>query len=102
MTILAIRTMEAADAKAVLAIYQAGMDSGDTSFEDAAPDWAAFDAAKLPGHRLVAVETAAPSSGGSPFRRCRPGPSTPVWSNTRCTSTLSRNAAAWARSCSTR
>jgi L-amino acid N-acyltransferase YncA len=44
------------DAVAVLAIYQAGLDSGDASFETAAPDWAAFDAGRLPEHRLVAVD----------------------------------------------
>ncbi|GAA2339491.1 N-acetyltransferase family protein [Dactylosporangium salmoneum] len=46
------------DAARVLAIYQAGMDGGNASFEHAAPDWAAFDAAKLPEHRLVAVDEA--------------------------------------------
>jgi phosphinothricin acetyltransferase len=48
--------MRAADATAVLAIYQAGMDSGNASFEHTAPGWAAFDAARLPGHRFVAVD----------------------------------------------
>ena len=48
--------MTAADAPAVLAIYQAGMDGGNASFEHAAPSWAAFDASKLPEHRLVAVD----------------------------------------------
>ncbi len=43
-------------AEQVLAIYQAGIDGGDATFETAAPDWGAFDAAKLPDHRLVAVE----------------------------------------------
>ena len=51
-----IRAMTAADAGPVLAIYQAGLDGGDASFEDTAPTWAAFDASKLPGHRYVAVE----------------------------------------------
>ncbi|WP_426513056.1 GNAT family N-acetyltransferase [Dactylosporangium sp. McL0621] len=49
-----IRPMTADDAEAVLAIYQAGMDGGNASFEHAAPDWAAFDASKLPQHRFVA------------------------------------------------
>jgi phosphinothricin acetyltransferase len=40
----------------VLAIYQAGMDSGNASFEHVAPSWEAFDASKLPGHRFVAVD----------------------------------------------
>ena len=42
------------DAAAVLAIYQAGLDAGHASFETTAPDWAAFDAGRLPAHRLVA------------------------------------------------
>ncbi|MFE3323980.1 GNAT family N-acetyltransferase [Streptomyces sp. NPDC059176] len=40
----------------VLAIYQAGMDEGDATFETTAPEWEAFDAARLPDHRLVALE----------------------------------------------
>ena len=48
--------MSAGDAAAVLAIYQAGMDGGNASFEHTAPTWAAFDASKLPGHRLVALD----------------------------------------------
>ncbi|MER7006020.1 N-acetyltransferase family protein [Dactylosporangium sp. NPDC000555] len=50
--------MTAGDADAVLAIYQAGLDGGNASFEHTAPDWAAFDASKLPEHRLVAVDDA--------------------------------------------
>ncbi|MEU7874633.1 N-acetyltransferase family protein [Dactylosporangium sp. NPDC049140] len=53
-----VRAMTAADAERVLAIYQAGIDGGNASFEDAAPEWTAFDAAKLPEHRLVAVDAA--------------------------------------------
>ncbi|MET7422188.1 N-acetyltransferase family protein [Dactylosporangium sp. NPDC005555] len=56
MTDVAIRSMTAGDAAAVLAIYQAGMDAGNASFEDTAPSWEAFDAGKLPAHRLVAVD----------------------------------------------
>jgi phosphinothricin acetyltransferase len=55
-TTVSVRAMTADDAKPVLAIYQAGMDGGNASFEHVAPDWAAFDAARLPGHRLVAVD----------------------------------------------
>jgi phosphinothricin acetyltransferase len=51
--------MTAADAKPVLAIYQAGLDSGNASFEHTAPTWDEFDASKLPGHRLVAVDDGA-------------------------------------------
>ncbi|MCO8275586.1 GNAT family N-acetyltransferase [Actinoplanes sp. TRM 88003] len=50
--------MRVDDADAVLAIYQAGMDGGNASFEHTAPAWAAFDAGKLPGHRFVAVDEA--------------------------------------------
>ena len=51
-----IRPMEPADAGQVLAIYQAGLDTGQAIFETAAPDWEAFNAAKLPGHRFTAVD----------------------------------------------
>ena len=51
-----VRAMEPADADAVLAIYQIGLDSGEASFENTAPDWAAFDRARLPGHRFVAAD----------------------------------------------
>ncbi|MBM0255934.1 GNAT family N-acetyltransferase [Micromonospora sp. 4G55] len=51
-----VRTMTADDATQVLAIYQAGLDGGDASFETTAPTWAAFDAGRLPEHRLVAVD----------------------------------------------
>ncbi|MDG4819923.1 GNAT family N-acetyltransferase [Micromonospora sp. WMMD956] len=50
--------MVAADAERVLAIYQAGLDGGDASFETVAPTWAAFDASRLAAHRLVAVDDA--------------------------------------------
>ncbi|MFY1683754.1 GNAT family N-acetyltransferase [Micromonospora sp. WMMD730] len=50
-----VRPMTAADADAVLAIYQAGLDAGNASFETTAPPWADFDAARLPAHRFVAV-----------------------------------------------
>jgi L-amino acid N-acyltransferase YncA len=39
----------------VLTIYQAGIDEGNATFETAAPAWEAFDAARLPGHRHVAL-----------------------------------------------
>ena len=55
---LLIRPMLAADAPAVLAIYQAGLDTGQASFETVAPAWDAFDAARLPGHRHVAADAA--------------------------------------------
>ncbi len=48
--------MTAADADAVLAIYQAGLDSGNASFETVAPDWPAFDAGRIEQHRFVAED----------------------------------------------
>jgi phosphinothricin acetyltransferase len=62
MTTVAIRAMRPEDAVQVLAIYQAGMDAGDASFEHTAPGWAAFDAGKLPDHRFVAVEDGDPDT----------------------------------------
>ena len=47
--------MTGAHADAVLAIYQAGIEEGNATFETCAPDWAAFSAARLPGHRFVAT-----------------------------------------------
>jgi L-amino acid N-acyltransferase YncA len=49
-----IEPMTEAHATAVLAIYQAGIDEGDATFETQAPDWPEFTAARLPGHRYVA------------------------------------------------
>ena len=54
-----VRPMRPDDAPGVLVIYQAGLDSGDASFETAAPSWEHFDAARLPAHRFVAT-----SAGG--------------------------------------
>jgi L-amino acid N-acyltransferase YncA len=47
--------MTAAHAAAVLAIYQAGIDEGNATFETRAPGWEAFTAAHLPAHRFVAT-----------------------------------------------
>ncbi|MFI7243154.1 GNAT family N-acetyltransferase [Streptomyces qinglanensis] len=43
-------------AEEVLAIYQAGIDEGNATFETTAPTWDAFDAAKLPEHRFAALD----------------------------------------------
>jgi L-amino acid N-acyltransferase YncA len=51
-----IRAMTAADWPAVAAIYAEGIATGDATFETAVPTWAAFDAGKLPAHRLVAAD----------------------------------------------
>jgi L-amino acid N-acyltransferase YncA len=42
------------DWPAVQAIYQAGIATGNATFETAVPAWEAWDAAHLPDHRLVA------------------------------------------------
>jgi L-amino acid N-acyltransferase YncA len=47
--------MAAGHAAAVLAIYQAGIDEGNATFETQAPGWSEFTAARLPGHRHVAL-----------------------------------------------
>ena len=48
--------MTVTDAHDVLAIYQAGLDTGEASFETRAPDWTAFDKACLAAHRFVATD----------------------------------------------
>jgi phosphinothricin acetyltransferase len=50
----AFEAMTEAHAAAVLAIYQAGIDEGNATFETRAPAWDDFSAARLPGHRFVA------------------------------------------------
>ncbi|MGV9359399.1 N-acetyltransferase family protein [Amycolatopsis sp. NPDC003731] len=50
--------MTAVHAEQVLAIYQAGLDTGHASFETTAPDWATWDEDHLPAHRFVAVDAA--------------------------------------------
>jgi phosphinothricin acetyltransferase len=50
-----IRPMTGQDAAAVLAIYQAGIDEGNATFETRAPAWDQFTAGRLPGHRYVAL-----------------------------------------------
>jgi L-amino acid N-acyltransferase YncA len=51
--------MTAGHAAAVLAIYQAGIEEGNATFETSAPAWEAFSAARLPAHRYVAVSDGA-------------------------------------------
>ncbi|MEU8256600.1 N-acetyltransferase family protein [Micromonospora inaquosa] len=57
MADITVRPLRDDDAERVLAIYQAGLDAGNASFEITAPTWSVFDAAKLPDHRFVAVDT---------------------------------------------
>ncbi|MFD5728464.1 GNAT family N-acetyltransferase [Streptomyces sp. NPDC058368] len=56
--VLSVRvvSLAAEHAEQVLAIYQAGIDEGNATFETTAPTWAAFDAAKLPEHRFAALD----------------------------------------------
>ncbi|MDT0443050.1 GNAT family N-acetyltransferase [Streptomyces johnsoniae] len=51
----AVGPMRPDHAPHVLAIYQAGIDEGNATFETAVPSWSAFDRAKLPDHRFVAL-----------------------------------------------
>jgi L-amino acid N-acyltransferase YncA len=53
-----LREMTAADWPAVERIYAQGIEDGEATFEVATPSWDAFDAGKLPGMRLVAVDEA--------------------------------------------
>jgi phosphinothricin acetyltransferase len=53
-----ITAMTADHAGSVLAIYQAGLDTGNASFETTAPHWEQWDASHLAAHRQVAVDEA--------------------------------------------
>jgi len=53
---ICVRPMRDGDADRVLDLYQAGLDSGQASFETAAPTWERFDAGRLRAHRLVAED----------------------------------------------
>jgi L-amino acid N-acyltransferase YncA len=48
--------MATAHGPEVLAIYQAGLDDGDASFETSAPAWGVWNASHLAEHRFVAVD----------------------------------------------
>ncbi|MEV7414904.1 N-acetyltransferase family protein [Streptomyces sp. NPDC089919] len=51
-----IAPMRPEHAGQILTIHQRGIDEGNATFETAAPTWEAFDKAKLPEHRLVALD----------------------------------------------
>lgn len=51
-----IAPLAAEHADQVLAIYQAGIDTGDATFEAAPPIWEQFDRSRLPDHRFVALD----------------------------------------------
>jgi L-amino acid N-acyltransferase YncA len=50
-----VTAMTSAHADAVLAIYTAGIATGNATFETAVPGWEAFDAGRLTAHRYVAL-----------------------------------------------
>lgn len=51
-----VRPLQAADWPAVRAIYQAGIDTRNATFETVAPEWERWDAGHLADHRFVAVD----------------------------------------------
>jgi L-amino acid N-acyltransferase YncA len=51
---MVIEPLAAGDWPAVRAIYQAGIATGDATFETTAPDWQTWDGGHLADHRLVA------------------------------------------------
>jgi L-amino acid N-acyltransferase YncA len=51
-----VRALRPPDWPAVRAVYEAGIATGNATFETGAPCWEDWDAAHLPAHRLVAAE----------------------------------------------
>lgn len=66
--------MTGADTGEVLAIYQAGLDTGNSSFDTVAPDWNTFDTSRLPEHRYVAVDEDGKILGWVAVRQVSPRP----------------------------
>ncbi len=60
-----LRPMTVVDWPDVRRIFAAGIAGGNATFEVEPPSWEQFDAAKLPDHRMVAVE---PGDGGAADR----------------------------------
>ena len=56
MSAVRIEVLLTEHAEEVLAIYQAGIDDGNATFETTAPTWTEFDSAKLPQHRFAALD----------------------------------------------
>ena len=52
-----VEPLAAAHWPEVARIYAAGIATGQATFEAAPPEWPAFDAARLPGHRWVALDS---------------------------------------------
>ena len=63
MTDVTVAPMTDRHAEAVLAIYQAGMDAGDATFETVAPGWETFIAKRPPAYRFVALDPAGSAIG---------------------------------------
>jgi L-amino acid N-acyltransferase YncA len=51
-----VRSLRPQDWPAVRAVYEAGIATGNATFETGAPSWEVWNAAHLPAHRLVAAE----------------------------------------------
>lgn len=54
-----IRALRGDDWPAARSIYEAGIATGEATFETRVPEWEAWDAAHLEGHRLVALQDGA-------------------------------------------
>jgi phosphinothricin acetyltransferase len=54
--VIEIRALVEADWPEVEAIYAEGVATRNATFETSTPSWAEFDASRLPGHRIVALE----------------------------------------------
>jgi L-amino acid N-acyltransferase YncA len=55
--VVEIRDMQPADWPAVELIYAEGIATGEATFETEPPGWEEFDAGRLSGHRVVALES---------------------------------------------
>jgi phosphinothricin acetyltransferase len=55
-TAIELRNLRSSDWPEVASIFEAGIATGNATFETEAPGWAAWDASHLQSHRLVAVE----------------------------------------------
>ena len=56
LLVTTVRAMTAADWPQVEAIFAAGIEDGEATFETTTPSWEQFDACKIPDARLVAVD----------------------------------------------
>ena len=95
-----VEPMTGAHAAAVLAIYQAGIDEGNATFETRAPGWPAFTEARLPGHRFVAAAagqvTGWVAASATSGRCASPGSSSIRSTSTRVPAARAPAAGSWA------